>query len=212
MNRYATRANRGLFWYISSYGAAGGEKAWDRRFSVDFPDWTLEHERQLFQGRPTGWKEMPAVGVAERDHDLEDAPNVGTLMVVSERLKAFFEALDPVAAEYIPSRVEFKGKQVAERYYLMHCVQHIDCIDTYRSREFQAHFRKDQPMEWYYAAILPHKVPANVSIFGVIGDGRHIMARHAVRVAARKHKFTGIHFEDYESAMGSNPSPDSATS
>lgn len=71
----------------------------------------------------------------KRNKQLADClVNVEGMMVCSARLKAFIESKMAEGLEYLPVRlVDLEGRVVPDPYFIIHTIEHVDCIDLAKS-------------------------------------------------------------------------------
>ncbi len=113
----------------------------------------------------------------------EDVPWGGNGIIVSTRLRAFIEDLDPKAAKYVPVTIKrLDGSFIRDQYFQMAAFRRVDCIDEERSSVVQA-------------CVVRSMVPDDCHIFRVkhhrLND---LVASDVLRRMVKREGFTGLQF------------------
>ncbi len=114
---------------------------------------------------------------------LEDVPWGGSGIIVSTRLRAFIEDLDPKAAKYVPVTIKrLDGSFIRGEYFQMAAFRRVDCIDEERSSVVQA-------------CVVRSMIPDDCHIFRVkhhrLND---LVASDVLRRMVKREGFTGLQF------------------
>lgn len=124
-----------VYWNLSR---AGGIK----RLVVSTGAWGWNFSVRLREARPLKKSEVPQPleFVYKRLTTFEDMlwPDI-MVLVISDRLKAFFEKEAPGVAEYWPARIVGPGSETCPHsYWLMNITKTIDCLDRDLSMNIDA--------------------------------------------------------------------------
>ncbi len=179
------------FWNFFYSKGLGSQKAEEARWLVDV-DVTLELSRSINWGEGEIVVPSRLVAEAERDTEIEDVPFVPQdVYVLSDRTRAVFEEHSPGDCQFFPIDIRFQGKSLGLKYWVMHCLHTIDCVDPARS--YRPSPNREPP---YYvkAAVNPDKVPSHINTFRIRYSSRRPVVRDFLRKIIVKAKITGCDF------------------
>ncbi len=97
-----------------------------------FEDFEAVRQGFSLANSPPGQLTMAMYAEEPRNKVLPDyVHNTKRLMVVSSRLKDFFETQEVSHIEYYPLEIiDHKGKMASDEYFVAHLVDPVDCIDA----------------------------------------------------------------------------------
>jgi hypothetical protein len=135
-----------------------------------------------------------------RDNVLTDyLQNIDSILVVSDRLKTFFEERHLKCVEYLPVTIlDHKGKPARARYFIANTYDHVDCLDVTVSKPKYGHIRKESIKSVQRLVLDPQRVDAERELFVIKNFSGPILVRTALANAITQAKFTGIQWRKLE--------------
>jgi hypothetical protein len=120
--------------------------------------------------------------------------NSDMCIVVSERLKNAVEALAPPLVEYLPvAIIDHKKRKVPQRYFIVHPVDPVDCIDRDASGAEMDEILDPAAIESVQKMVLdPALIPADRSLFRLKHYWGAVVARRDLAEALSKGGFSGL--------------------
>ena len=156
----------------------------------------LRNGRTLKQSFPAGVRlTMPA----DRPMNTllpDNVYNVNMMIVASKRLEDHLEKHAVPDVEYLPVVViNHKGDPVPDPFFIVHPVNHLDCVDEERSV-----FRRsdiDNSFEQFDRMVIdPKRVPPERQLFRISGYWDATLLRRTFADALAREKFSGLAFEE----------------
>lgn len=178
------------FW---SFSPRVSTKQWDINAADE--KWGWRAQWWLRDGRRVASKQWPLAtplfGYSELPVQFTDMPRSGDFYIASARLREFFEAEAPGAAQYLPIRIDGPGSaSIPGPYWAMNFVRVFDCLDEELSMNTDEN--GDRFVE--VPVIDPRRIPDD-GVLGLLGGYQVIrLIRNDLRLKIKKAGFTGLDF------------------
>jgi hypothetical protein len=165
----------------------------------------VEDDYELLEGisRINGFPEDAYFNMDDdfpRNLQLEDfLLNENSLLVISDRLKAFLEAKKLKNNEFLPVHVvNHKGRKVREPYYIFHQVELQDCIDVSKS-DLILNAIDPETFSFVYKLIIDEtKIDPDVTVFRMKRYAELPIFKRDLAEGIQSEGFTGIRFGEIE--------------
>jgi hypothetical protein len=137
----------------------------------------------------------------ERGIRLSDAiPNIMRMLIVSERLKQFFEKSADATIEYFPVKIRNrKGRLEKIPYFVANLLGSVSCLDRPRSDFWENHLRKGQVQRFKKIALDVSKIPKSAKIFRLGEKMDLVLVREDLAQAIVNADLTGMQFQYLDS-------------
>ncbi|MFE8599039.1 imm11 family protein [Archangium violaceum] len=165
------------------------------------PDVLRDHpkEHQLSEGVSVkGW--YPADVEMElsdqRGIKLADSvPNIMSLLIVSEKLKALMEERSGAQLEFLPVRLrDQKQRLVQKPYYVMNVLGTVECVDLERSKFRRSHIIPERIFRFFHLILDESKIPPDKKIFRLKEDPSLVIIREDLCEDILRAKVEGVMF------------------
>jgi hypothetical protein len=171
---------------------------------MESPDELGEKEYQLDEGisvKPWFPKDVTFQLSDERGIRLSDAiPNIMRMLIVSERLKEFFEKNADLKVEYFPVKIRNrKGRLEKAQYFVANLLGGVSCLDTAKSDYVPNALRKGQVDYFKKIALDVSKIPKSAKIFRLGEKMDLVLVREDLAQAMVNADLTGMQFQYLDS-------------
>jgi hypothetical protein len=125
-------------------------------------------------------------------------PNISRCVIISSRVKDFFEqeGLDAEKVEYLPFIVkDKKGRVVKDQYYVANLLVKIDCLDLEKS-QCAIDDNDGEVLDVATIVVLEDKIPDEAIFFRVEEYPSHIIIRSDFVEKIKQQGFTGLNAVD----------------
>lgn len=135
---------------------------------------------------------------------VDNVRNIEDEIVVSERLKVFLEANALANIEYLPVSVfDHKGKLVVGRYFLVHPLDPVDCLDLDACEIKWSKIDPDEVMRMKRLVIKTPDLDPRRLLFRIQRLAGTILVHRDLANAISSEKITGVKWKELENYSGS---------
>jgi hypothetical protein len=124
--------------------------------------------------------------------------NTDSLLVISERLCDFLVKRMLSGMEYLPiTIIDHKKKPIAEKYFIAHTVDHVDCLDLKASGPTFSRIRKTRVTEVKQLVLDPKRIDPKRELFRIKNFADEALVSRSLAEAITAAGFTSLGWTEF---------------